>query len=61
MQVEDGRHPDGAEIPHEKRLPHILYLSNPKGFDDDTQRTDPEAREAARQKLAELVAADQPG
>ncbi len=30
-------------------------------FDDDAQRTDPEAREAARQKLAELVAADQPG
>ncbi len=30
-------------------------------FDDDTQRTDPEAREAARQKLADLVAADQPG
>jgi hypothetical protein len=29
-------------------------------FDDDTQRTDPEAREAARQKLADLVAADQP-
>ena len=30
-------------------------------FDDDTQRTDPEAREAARRKLADLVAADQPG
>jgi hypothetical protein len=30
-------------------------------FDDDTQRTDPEAREAARQKLADLVTADQPG
>lgn len=30
-------------------------------FDDDTQRTDPEAREAARQKLADLVSADQPG
>ena len=29
-------------------------------FDDDTQRTDPEAREAARQKLADLVAADRP-
>jgi hypothetical protein len=30
-------------------------------FDDDAQRTDPEAREAARQKLADVVAADQPG
>lgn len=30
-------------------------------FDDDTLRTDPEAREAARQKLADLVAADRPG
>ena len=30
-------------------------------FDDDTQRTDPAAREAARQKLADVVAADQPG
>ena len=29
-------------------------------FDDDAQRSDPEAREAARRKLAELVAADQP-
>ena len=29
-------------------------------FDDDTQRNDPEAREAARQRLADLVAADQP-
>jgi hypothetical protein len=29
-------------------------------FDDDTQRHDPEAREAARQKLADLVAADRP-
>jgi hypothetical protein len=29
-------------------------------FDDDSQRSDPEAREAARQKLADLVAADQP-
>jgi hypothetical protein len=29
-------------------------------FDDDAQRSDPAAREAARQKLAELVAADQP-
>jgi hypothetical protein len=29
-------------------------------FDDDAQRHDPEAREAARQKLADLVAADQP-
>ena len=29
-------------------------------FDDDAQRSDPEAREAARQRLADLVAADQP-
>jgi hypothetical protein len=29
-------------------------------FDDDSQRGDPEARETARQKLAEVVAADQP-
>ncbi|TFV92920.1 hypothetical protein E4P40_00590 [Blastococcus sp. CT_GayMR20] len=29
-------------------------------FDDDSRRDDPEAREAARQKLADLVAADQP-
>jgi hypothetical protein len=30
-------------------------------FDDDAQRSDPEAREAAREKLAEVVAVDQPG
>jgi len=29
-------------------------------FDDDSRRNDPVAREAARQKLADLVAADQP-
>ncbi len=29
-------------------------------FDDDARRRDPVAREAARQKLADLVAADQP-
>jgi hypothetical protein len=29
-------------------------------FDDDERRSDPVAREAARQKLAELVAADKP-
>ncbi len=29
-------------------------------FDDDERRSDPEAREAARRKLADLVAADQP-
>jgi hypothetical protein len=29
-------------------------------FDDDARRSDPVAREAARQKLADLVAADQP-
>jgi hypothetical protein len=30
-------------------------------FDDDAQRSDPLAREAAREKLAEAVAVDQPG
>jgi hypothetical protein len=30
-------------------------------FDDDADRADPAAREAARQKLADVVAADQPG
>jgi hypothetical protein len=29
-------------------------------FDDDAHRSDPVARETARQKLAEVVAADQP-
>jgi hypothetical protein len=29
-------------------------------FDDDDQRGDPAAREAAREKLAEVVALDQP-
>jgi hypothetical protein len=29
-------------------------------FDDDARRSDPEAREAARKKLADLVAAEQP-
>ncbi len=29
-------------------------------FDDDSRRSDPVARETARQKLAEMVAADQP-
>jgi len=29
-------------------------------FDDDSRRSDPEAREVARQKLAELVAAEKP-
>ena len=29
-------------------------------FDDDAQRSDPDSREVARQKLADLVAADQP-
>jgi hypothetical protein len=29
-------------------------------FDDDADRADPVARETARQKLAELVAAEQP-
>jgi hypothetical protein len=29
-------------------------------FDDDADRSDPDAREAARQKLADAVAADQP-
>jgi hypothetical protein len=30
-------------------------------FDDDADRADPTAREAARQKFADVVAADQPG
>ena len=30
-------------------------------FDDDSRRSDPVARDAAREKLAALVAADQPG
>jgi hypothetical protein len=30
-------------------------------FDDDTDRNDPAAREAARQKLAEAIAAEEPG
>ena len=30
-------------------------------FDDDAHRTDPAAREAARQKLTDVVSADQPG
>jgi hypothetical protein len=30
-------------------------------FDDDEDRNDPEAREVARQKLAEAIAGDQPG
>ena len=29
-------------------------------FDDDAQRSDPEARKAARQKLADVVAAEKP-
>ena len=44
-----------------RRLPGQQVREWSVVFDDDTQRTDPEAREAARQKLAELVAADQPG
>jgi hypothetical protein len=30
-------------------------------FDDDADRTDPEARAAARAKLEEALAAEQPG
>jgi hypothetical protein len=44
-----------------RRIPGQLVREWSVVFDDDAQRTDPEAREAARQKLAELVAADQPG
>jgi len=44
-----------------RRLPGQQIREWSVVFDDDMQRTDPEAREAARQKLADLVAADQPG
>ena len=43
-----------------RRLPGQQVREWSVVFDDDAQRTDPEAREAARQKLADLISADQP-
>jgi hypothetical protein len=43
-----------------RRLPGQAAREWTVVFDDDADRTDPEAREAARQKLADAVAADQP-
>jgi hypothetical protein len=43
-----------------RRLPGQAEREWTVVFDDDTDRADPAAREAARQKLAEAVAADQP-
>jgi hypothetical protein len=43
-----------------RRLPGQAAREWTVVFDDDTDRSDPEAREAARQKLADAVAADQP-
>jgi hypothetical protein len=52
---------DAGELPAVvRRLPGQPAREWTVVFDDDAQRTDPEAREAARQKLADLVAADQP-
>jgi hypothetical protein len=44
-----------------RRLPGQVGREWTVVFDDDAQRSDPEAREAAREKLAEVVAVDQPG
>ena len=44
-----------------RRLPGQAEREWTVVFDDDADRGDPAAREAARQKLAEVVAADQPG
>ena len=44
-----------------RRLPGQAEREWTVVFDDDADRSDPAAREAARQKLAEAVAADQPG
>ena len=44
-----------------RRLPGRAEREWTVVFDDDADRGDPAAREAARQKLAEAVAADQPG
>jgi hypothetical protein len=44
-----------------RRIPGQVAREWTVVFDDDAQRSDPDAREAARHKLAEVVAADQPG
>jgi hypothetical protein len=44
-----------------RRLPGQAVREWTVVFDDDAQRSDPVAREAAREKLAEVVAVDQPG
>jgi hypothetical protein len=44
-----------------RRLPGQAEREWTVVFDDDADRSDPTAREVARQKLAEAVAADQPG
>ena len=44
-----------------RRLPGQAEREWTVVFDDDADRSDPAAREVARQKLAEAVAADQPG
>jgi hypothetical protein len=43
-----------------RRIPRQAAREWTVVFDDDSARSDPIAREAARQKLAEVVAADQP-
>jgi hypothetical protein len=43
-----------------RRLPGQAAREWTVVFDDDADRNDPTAREVARQKLAEAVAADQP-
>jgi len=43
-----------------RRLPGQAAREWTVVFDEDADRTDPAARESARQKLAEAVAADQP-
>jgi len=43
-----------------RRLPGRAAREWTVVFDDDSQRSDPEAREVARQKLADLVAAEKP-
>ena len=43
-----------------RRLPGQAAREWSVVFDDDADRSDPQAREAARQKLADAVAADQP-
>ena len=43
-----------------RRIPGLPTREWTVVFDDDAQRNDPEAREVARQKLADLVAAERP-